>query len=396
MTKLQNAYEVISDPVQRRAYNLRWPGIRDSERARRESEQRQADAAQAEKKRAAAAKAKRQEEDTARRERLGNLESAKRRYDDDIFELARVIRKLVADLKRLEELDAEDVKKERERNGWRAYLAAPIYGRAEETEEQKGERETARLNRGASRRIKGSELAEKEKRMQGFRERLADVSGRIEGEKKKAEDERRRGEEEARARRAKVEQEARERKVKMEQEARERKVKMEQEARERAMREMRERMARVQKEQAERAAKEAREAQAAREARERAWEAMERERVAAAAERRRQEAEERARAVEAARKARKGREERSGGATKGTCRHDAFWPKIEGRQMCGECRAMQNRFAFQCPGCKMVACANCRQSLRGEKEKNGGRSGRQYGFAGNDDNDFDIPFYDYD
>ncbi len=392
MTKLQNAYEVISDPVQRRAYNLRWPGIRDSERARRESEQRQADAAQAEKKRAAAAKAKRQEEDTARRERLGNLESAKRRYDDDIFELARAIRKLVADLKRLEELDAEDVKKERERNGWWAYLAAPIYGRAEETEEQKGERETARLNRVAGRRVKGSELAEKEKRMQRLREALENVSGRIEGEKRKAEDERRRGEEEARARRAK-----------MEQEARERKVKMEQEARDRAMREMRERMARAQKEQAEREAEEAREAKKAQEARERAWGAWEREREAAAAERRRQEAEERARAVrraaeEAARKARKGREERSGGAMKGTCRHKKFWTQIEGRQMCGECRAMQNRFAFQCPGCKMVACANCRQSLRGEKKKkkNGGGSGRQYGFAGNDDNDFDIPFYDYD
>ncbi len=83
---------------------MRWPGIRDGERARRESEQRQADADKAEKKKAAEAKAKRQEEDSARRERLGNLESAKRRYDDDIFELARVIRKLVADLKRLAEM----------------------------------------------------------------------------------------------------------------------------------------------------------------------------------------------------------------------------------------------------------------------------------------------------
>ena len=387
--KLQAAYDTLSDPTQRRAYDLRWPSIRDSERARQESERRQAEAVQAEQKRAAEARTRKQESDNARQERIRNLEAARRRHDDAIFELSRAIRKLVADLQRLKDQDDEDVRLEKQRNSWWTYLASPIYGKMEETEEQKRERETNCLNRGASKRIKGSELAEKEARLQRLQEELRGVNGKIATEKKTAEDEQRRMEEEVRAR-----------KLRMEQEARAHRLRAEQEAREREMRDMREWMAKAQREwaESERAAREAREAE----------EALER----AAAERRRQEmaqemrkrAEEVARKAredaarkareEAARKANNARRERSGFATKSTCGHDRFWPKVEGIQQCGKCHAVQRRFAFQCPGCKLVACASCRQSLRGETRKKGGFSGRRYGFAGHDEYDHDIPFYD--
>ena len=307
--KLQNAYDTLSDPTQRRAYDLRWPGIRDSERARQESERRQAEGVQAEQKRAAEARIRKQETDNARQERIRILEAARRRHDDAIFELSRAIRKLVADLKRLKDQDDEVIRQEKQRNSWWTYLASPIYGKMEETEEQKREREANCLNRGASKRIRGSELAEKEAKLQRLQEELRDVNGKIAAERKTAEDEQRRMEEEARAR-----------KLRMEQEARTHRLRAEQEARERGMREMRERMAKAQTEQAkkERAAREAREAQ----------EALER---AAAEEKRRQEAEEiaremRKRAEEVARKARKARRERSGVATRSTCGHDRFWP----------------------------------------------------------------------
>ena len=375
VTKLQNAYDTISDPTKRRAYDLRWPGIRDTLRTQQESEKRRAEAAQAENKRATEARAKKQEEDNARQARLWDLEQSRWRHDSDIFELSRAIKKLVADLKRLQDLDDEDARKEKERNGWWAYLASPIYGApAKETDEQKQERETKHLHRQASKRIKGSELADKEARLRKLQDALRDVNGKITMEKKKAEDEKRRVEEEARVR----------------------KMKFEQEARERAMREARESwMAQAQKERAERAAREAREAQAMREAQERA-------RVAA--ETRRREAEERAEAVRraeeaaAAQRARKAREKARDGwsglaAKRSTCRHEGWWPKVEGRQLCSKCHAFQNRFALQCPGCSMVACAGCQKVLRSERRKGGGVTGnRQYGFAGNDDYDAQFPF----
>ena len=379
LTKLQNAYDTISDPTKRRAYDLRWPGIRDTLRTQQESEKRRAEAAQAENKRATEARAKKQEEDNARQARLWDLEQSRWRHDSDIFELSRAIKKLVADLKRLQDLDDEDIRKEKERDSWWAYLASPIYGApAKETDEEKQERETKHLHRQASKRIKGSELADKEARLRKLQDALRDVNGKIAMEKEKAEDEKRKVEEEARAR----------------------KMKFEQEARERAMREARESwMAQAKKERAERAAREAREAQAMREAQERA-------RVAAEA--RRREAEERAEAVRraeeaaAAQKARKAREKARDGwsglaAKRSTCRHEGWWPKVEGRQLCSKCHAFQNRFALQCPGCSMVACAGCQKVLRSERRKGGGVTGnRQYGFAGNDDYDNEFPFYDYD
>lgn len=371
--KLQNAYDTISDPTKRRAYDVKWAGIRDKVQAQQEVDRRQAEAAETERRRVAEERAKKQKEDELRQESLRIWGLSKSRYDNDIFELGRAMRKLTADLKRLQDQDDEDARKERERNGWLAYLTRPIYGGADETEEQKQERENERLHRLASKSIKGSELREKEAKLRTLQMALQNVNSNIAAVKKKAEDER----------------------VRLDNEARARRLKVEQEARDRAMQEMRERMAKAQKERAEQAAKEAREAQAAREARE----SQERARMAAATAERRRREEERAQAMReaenATRRARETRNAWSGSARKSGCRHDKFWPKIEGTQLCSQCHAMQRRFAFKCPDCRMIACASCRQSLRGEAPKNGaGRRGftskQSYGYH---DDDYG---YDYD
>ena len=339
--------------MKRQAYDLRWSGIRETLRTEQESA-----------KRAAEAKAKAQKEESARQGRLRDLAQAKSRLDSDIFELSREIRRLNADLQRIQDEDDEDSREEKKRNSWWTYFTQ---GKVHETEEQIQLRDTTRLDRRASKTIKESQLSEKKGRLQGLQSALQDTEYKIAVEKQQLEKEKRKKEEEARALKAR----------------------MEQEAINRRMQEMRERMAREQKEYADRAARaaaEAREAQAAREAQERA-------RMVAEAERRRKEAEERSKAMraaeEAVRKARK--TEGSETAKRSACRHDRFWPKIEGRQSCSRCHAIQNRFAFQCPGCRMVACAKCRQDLRGGSTR-GGFSGRRYGFASGDDNDF----YDYD
>ena len=377
--KLQNAYDAISDPVKRRAYDISWTGIRDSLRAKRESDRRQAEAAETERKRAAAEKVKKQREDGARQERLQNLQLLKTRYDNDIFEVSRAIRKLTIDLKRLQDQDDEDLRKEKSQNGWWAYLASPIYGKVSETDEQKQARETGRLHRLARKSIKGSELSRKEAESRRLKDGLQDVNRKIAAKKKSAEDE-----EEAH-----IKAKAR---------------RMEQNARDRALQEMQERIAKAKKEQAERAAKDAREAQAARKAREaqEAQEAQERVRRAAAAENRRREAEERVQAMraaeEAARSANRTRNSSfsaASGSRKGTCRHDKFWPKVEGKHLCSNCHTVQRRFAFQCPGCNIIACASCRQNLRGEKRKSNSSS-RRHGFVDEDDYNADFSYFDHD
>lgn len=359
--KLQNAYDTISDPEKRRAYDIRWESIRDSLRTHQEAERRQAEAAETERKRATEERAKKQRDDDARRERPRLLELSKSRYESDIFELGRVVRKLTAELKRLRDQDDEDSRKERARNSWWAYLTSPIYGMVKETDDQKQARETERLQRVASKSIKVSEQDKKQAKLQELQDGLQLVNRQIAAEKKKSEDE-------AWA------------------QAWEGERKMEQEVKSRLW------------ERVERAAKEAREAQAAREVRE----AQERARKAAATERYRREAEERAQAMraaeEAVRKAQNARNEWTRPATPSysssrasTCRHDKFWPKVEGRHLCSNCHRLQSRFAFRCPGCRMMACASCRQTLKGK----GYDASRRFGSDADANYDDEFSHYDY-
>ncbi|ERF74674.1 hypothetical protein EPUS_00804 [Endocarpon pusillum Z07020] len=179
-----------------------------------------------------------QKEDDARQERFRRLNVTKSRYDSDIFE---------------DQVD-EDSRKERERNGWWAYMTSPNYGKVDETVEQNQARESARLHRLASKSIQGSELRDKEAKLKRLQSALQDVNSQIAVEKQKVEHA--------------------------------------------ASAQIRER----------KATKEAREAQAAREAREaqeREWKAA----MAAAAERRSMEAEERRRAMRAAEEAARKAEE---------------------------------------------------------------------------------------
>ncbi len=189
LIELQNAYDTIRDPDKRRAYDIRWMGIRDHLQAQRESDKCQAEAAETARKRATEGRAKKQKEDDARQERLRSLEMFKSRYDSDIFELNRVVRKLTADFKRLQDQDDEDLRKERKRNSWWTYLSSPIYGKVNETDEQKQKRETERLHRLASKSIKRSELQGKEAKLQTLQDALQNVNSKIAAEKKKAEDE---------------------------------------------------------------------------------------------------------------------------------------------------------------------------------------------------------------
>ena len=88
---------------------------------------------------------------------------------------------------RLQAQDEEDSRKEKERNGWWAFLASPLFGKVKETDEQMRARETSRLHRLASKTIKESELREKQARLQKLQGALQSVNSAIAAEVKNAE-----------------------------------------------------------------------------------------------------------------------------------------------------------------------------------------------------------------
>ncbi|MCJ1247316.1 hypothetical protein MMC30_004530 [Trapelia coarctata] len=394
------AYETVLDPLRRKVYDELWDRIKSAQRAREEAAKRQAEAAVRERKRAADEKASKQKEETRRREeetrreqKLQGLKMRRSEYERDMFEMNRVIRRLAADLKRLQDLDEEEARKEREKNSWWAFFSSPIYGKAEEPEGQKQKREDDRLQRLYSKKIKGMELKQKEAELKIKKDAWLEVHEEVEGERER---------EEAAAR---LREAQRQEQLGKEEAARKR-------VEEEQLRERLAKQAQMRREQEVRAAKAAREAE----------EARERMRRAAAEERRKADIEERARAARRAEKARKAEEAReaeearkaqeawerwlkpsvtsksSSHTSTSNCRHAGWWTKLEGSHTCGNCHSVQRRFAFKCPGCSMIACASCRQTLKGGRRGNSYRPrGRfDYDRSTAPDNDYRSYEYDYD
>ncbi|OCK83361.1 DnaJ-domain-containing protein [Lepidopterella palustris CBS 459.81] len=46
------------------------------------------------------------------------------------------------------------------------------------------------------------------------------------------------------------------------------------------------------------------------------------------------------------------------------CRHNVWWNEVPGPHDCTHCTRPLYRFAYQCPGCKTIACASCRGTLK--------------------------------
>ncbi|KAL8725738.1 MAG: hypothetical protein Q9181_006301 [Wetmoreana brouardii] len=250
-----------------------------------------------------------------------------------------VIRKLATDLNHLQDKDDEQLREERQRDSWWTYITSPIYGKlAKETEEQKQQQEFDRIQRLSTRRIKENDLVRQAGSVQTLKDKLQDVKGKIATVKEK-------NEEVAQAREAKKQE-----RIRKDQEAK--RQAEHQEARERLAK-MRAEWAQRKMEGAVRAAKQAREAQEAQEA----WEADERIRHDQAARETQQtrHRERRARLTRASahptgnNRSKPATTVRSSVPKKIICQHNAFWPK--------------------CPGCKMIACAKCRQNLRGERAR---------------------------
>lgn len=343
-------------------YDIQWICLKDQ----REAKRREAEDAETERRRAAEATSSEQRERKAWQERLRPLEQAKYKCDSDIFELNRSIRKLSADLNRLRDQDDQDLRKDTAKNSWWTYLTAPVYGRANETEEQVQQRRTEAVHRRAVKSVKEHDLRQKEAKLRSLESELRDLDRGIAAEREKFNDEQlkraaKRQEQlrkEQEVRRREEEQRRRDEWAKWEatqatrrrEEAAARAAKEAREAEEAAKAKDRERAARAETFMAEMRARAARESLQAREA----MKAKERAQASREAEAARQKAT----------SPKYSRPPASTSLNKDTCRHNAFWPKLQGSHLCSNCNVWQNRFALQCPGCKLIACASCRKILK--------------------------------
>lgn len=300
--------------------------------------------------------------------RLDRLRAERNRYQDDIFEGNRRVRRLTSELACLQALDDEELRREKAKNSWWTYLSTPIYGKAqEETADEKQAREVERLQRVASKSIKKNELDKEEKRLQNWNEFLNSTTAKIEAEYK------RRDSEAAQA-------------------AAKKKAEFEKQQADARQAELERRWAEIRKRQQE-AERVAKEQQAKREKEEAARVAAERQRQADFTrifeEQMKKEQDERERQARARTKFESFDSVHNFPSTStstttstNSCQHRKFWPKVDGGQTCSNCCQYQPLFVFQCPDCKMRACAHCRQNLRGERRSATGARQRTGAGAG--------------
>ncbi|KAF8850433.1 DnaJ-domain-containing protein [Acephala macrosclerotiorum] len=370
------AYETLKDESKRRNYDLIYPQIKNTRTPPRPTPQTP---------RPAPGATKSNQDDTteatasisailrAKQERFASWSRTQKVYDDSIFELRREITRLQSVIRKFEDIEKAERAEEAAAKSWSKWLLSPLYQKPVETEERKEQKARDRLLRFHIKNFRERDLQKKELERKELESLLRTKRQEFDNANKKDDIAKSAIEERIRAKRERERQE----KERLEREELQRawKAKLEKMQREaaRAERERterqekermeREEMQRVWKEQFEKRRKEA--ARAARERAElqekQATERKKREQAEEAA--RKERAEEIRKRQEAARASEAFQGNRKGQEQPATCRHDAWWPKLEGRRVCEKC-SITYGYLLQCPKCEVKTCASCQQTLR--------------------------------
>lgn len=286
----------------------------------------------------------------SKQERGARWRIKKNAFDSSIFELQRGIRQLEQEIKNLDSIFAAEAAIEAQKNSWRTWLLSPISKKAEDTEEEKARKDRERQERRIEKDMKERRLVLKK----------ADL--------KREENLSRKAKEEIDA--ADLGDDGKIRVIQARIWARETRERQE---REKVERERKAKFWKQQQEQREKWEREAAEALRKQQAEKRA------------AEQKRQEEETRKWQNIINNETRKYREQYAHlnlpeGSTRQaytlTCRHDGWWPKVQGRTACPECDEIWT-YLLQCPGCKMKACPRCQAAIRPRIPRNAARTNRR-------------------
>lgn len=254
----------------------------------------------------------------AKQERVVRWYENKKPIESDIFELERDNRRLAKEIAILKSIADAERADQAQKNSWTTWLLSPIYKKAEDNEEEKARKDRQRQERRIEKDMKDRRLDTNNSRLESLETRLKQL--KVDFDISNSRDEAAIHNLQARIR-------------------------------------MREDMKRQEREKAER---------------EKRAEEMRKWREQLQAEQRRREEREaaelsRQRAATAARQAaeRERYEELYGLQSDhtGTCRHEGWWPKIQGRSDCPRCYESWT-YLLKCPGCGMKACPRCQAAVR--------------------------------
>ena len=260
------------------------------------------------------------------------------------------------EIRNLDSIAAAEAAKEAQKNSWTTWLLSPLVKKAEETEEETARKDRRRQERKIEKDMKERRLVLKKADLQ------------------KEEDRSRNAKEEFNA--ADLEDDRKIRVIQARISYRETRERLEREKAEREREQAeRERVAKLWKQAQEQREKQKREAAEAL----RKQQAEER-----AAEQKRQEEETRKWQKLVNDQTRRFQEqyahlnqpeESTRQASTSTCRHDGWWPKVQGRTACPECHEVWT-YLLQCPHCEMKACPRCQSVIRPRWPRNAARTNR--------------------
>jgi hypothetical protein len=385
--KIGAAYETLKDESKRREYDRSQPKLRSKSATSPPkntqgytSSPKPASSDYNDESRAAAALAAIQK---SKYERASRWWKKQTEFDNDIGELKREGQQLRDAIRHFEEITkAEDAENAAE-NSWTTWLLSPVYKRPIVTEEEKEQKARDRLQRVHAKSFKERDLKKIEEKLKEkeavyalFRQEFDNANRKDDAAKATIEERIRSTRARELLEKMKIEREERE-KVRREQLEKER---VEQEKRDRFWREQREKE-KVEREKREKLWREQREKQereAAKAEQERLKQILEqaKKKAAETAARKKQELLNRAghrvtRSVQEVDIETFHSSASTFNATGGSCLHDGWWTKVEGRRACSRCSTTYG-YLLECPGCQMKACASCQKSLRPPKRNRAG------------------------
>ncbi|EQL03090.1 chaperone protein [Ophiocordyceps sinensis CO18] len=386
--ELLDAYSTLSDPNQRKLFDLQYPSIRtQSAQAGRDKNEH----GTSQTKSTSPQTNEEQEMEQLNRE-IKWMCTHQKKLELDLFDLQEVIKQKSSTLSRLESETTKEAKEDAYRKTWMGY-----FFQAQLTAAEKEERNRRASGRMTGQRVVETQLHNCNVKMASIRSQLDVLRESIRGKQIQRMSIWQR----QMAAKANAEQRARAEELRKQETARREREEQLRRAREA---ETRRREEEASKKRAEnlRAERERAEAKKAREERHRQYEReraeakkaheewqrlyeRERERAEAREERRRQyerereqeepDSEEESENGQRGQKAR-GFEHRNGAGTKKTtartggatsttkCKHRGWWQRIDGRSLCEHCGVWQSKFALRCPGCQVMACASCRKVMK--------------------------------